>query len=180
VSKYDWEKIEKEYRTGQLSIREIAKQNDCPESSIRARMKKRGITRDLTKEVARKIKEKVTCADVRTPNANDEQKVEEASDRGFSVLMLQRKDIESLRALENKILSELENEPTKLYMAQYQGKVIQEEVGIPVTEKAAALNNLANVQHKRIQLERQAYNLNDSEDSDGKVTITLTQEEANL
>lgn len=53
--------------------------------------------------------------------------------------------------------------PTKTYSAQHQGKILKEEIGIPVTDKCQALNNLANVQHKRIQLERQAFNLKERE-----------------
>ncbi len=53
------------------------------------------------------------------------------------------------------------NPPTKLYIGQYQGKTVEKIIGITVTERASALQALAGVQHKRIQLERQAFSIPD-------------------
>ena len=126
---YDWESIEKEIEASQLSLREISRQYDCPYSSIKDRIKAKGLKRDISKKVARKVKEKLLRSlPLNNPpnnNARDEQLIEEAADRAVAVITLQRKDIKTLREHEEKLLEELGNNPTKLYIAQYQGKIIE-------------------------------------------------------
>ena len=53
--KIEWELIEGEFRSGQLSIREIARQHGCGESAIRKNMKTNGVVRDLFQRVAEKV-----------------------------------------------------------------------------------------------------------------------------
>lgn len=86
-----------------------------------------------------------------------------AADRGAEVVRLHRKDINILRALEASLLEELADNPTKLYITQHKGIIVKEAIGIAVTERASALQALAGVQHKRIQLERQAFNLDEKQ-----------------
>lgn len=169
---YDWEGIEREYFAGQLSIREIGRVYGCSDTAIRKKAKELGWTRNLEKKVREEVRNKLVRREVRKPDANDAEIIEQAAERGANVVMSHRKDIAQMRALEEKLLDELENNPTKLYLAQYQGKVVQKKVCIPVTEKSAALNNLANVQHKRIQLERQAFNLNDKNTGEAERTLS--------
>lgn len=55
----DWEAVSRDYRIGQLSIREVAEKYDIAPSAITRRAKKEGWTRDLTKEVRVATKAKV-------------------------------------------------------------------------------------------------------------------------
>jgi len=163
---YDWEAIEREYRAGQLSIREIARQHDCSDGAIRKRAKKCGWEQDLSKKVAEKVRNELVRSSVRTNNAEtDKEIIDAAAATAVELVRSHRRDISKLSALEQKLIDELgdeENPPTKLYIAQYQGKTVEKVVGITVTERASALQALAGVQHKRIQLERQAFNLDDA------------------
>ena len=173
---FDWEAIEKEYRAGQLSIREIGRQLGPAAQTIIDRAKRKGWTRDLSSKVKQSIKAKLIKADTDTStdkkadkgvsvdkdNATSEKDIiDTASDRGVSVILLQRQDINKLKKEEQRILDDLGDNPTKLYLAQYQGKIIKKTVGLTVSEQASALQALANVQHKRIALERQAFGLDD-------------------
>lgn len=160
-SKIDWETIEKEYRAGQVSNVQIGKDHDVSETAIRKRAKKFGWEKDLSHKVRERVREKLVRAEVRTPNANDDEIVEEMSDRGVKLVNLHRKDIAALRELEAGLIAELSGNPTKLYITQYQGNIIQQTVGLTAYERSAAANNLANVQHKRIALERESYNLDE-------------------
>ncbi len=160
--KYDWEAIEREYRLDQLSNREISRQYGVPESSLRTRAKKRGWLKDLTERVKQKVSDELLRSDC--AESTDKELVESAGRRGADIIRSHRKDIRSLQELESQLISELYDKPTKLYMSSYQGVVTKTEVGLTAAEKAQAANNLANVQHKRIQLERQAFNLNDGDD----------------
>lgn len=162
--KIDWEAIEREYRAGQLSIREIARQHSISAPAITKKAKIKGWSRDLSERVRKAIKAKLVNDSVSTCNVDDV--VEAAATRGVEVISLHRRDIAKLRALENSLLAELSNKPTKTYAAQFQGQVITKEINIAVTERSSACQALAAVQHKRIQLERQAYNLDDRDDKD--------------
>lgn len=175
----DWAGINKEYRAGQLSNVEIGKRFGVSEGGIRRRAKKEGWNKDLSDAVRKMVREKLVRTEVRRDNAKkvpDEEIIDEASDRWLEVATLHRADIKRLRTMEQDILRELgdkETPPTKLHVCQYQGDVIETPVKIPVTERAAALNNLANVQHKRIALERTAWNLDEIDRSADKCLIVL-------
>ncbi len=163
----DWDKGDKLIRAGVLTNREIAKQLSCSEGAVRKRVKSGNVDRDLTAEVRKAAKAKLVRTKVRTgTQTSDNEIIEEAAELQAGVVRSHRKDISKLRDLEQEMIKELgdkEKPPTKLYTAQYQGKVIMEEVGIAVTERSSALNALAAVQQKRIQLERQAFNIEDGE-----------------
>ena len=159
----DWEAIERAFRANQLSLREIGRKFGVSDTAIRKRAKKEEWQRDLADQVRKAVREKLVRTSVRTPNADPKQVIDEASDVGVTVVECHRRDIQNLARLEAKLLDELEGNPTKLYITQYQGQIVQQEVGIAVTERASALQALAGVQHKRIQLERQAFNLDEKQ-----------------
>jgi Lhr-like helicase len=165
--KIDWEAIEREYRAGVLSIREIARQFKCTDGAIRNKAKKYGWQRDLSEKVRKRAQQKLLRKNVRTSNADDESIIEEASNRIVAIQRLQRKDINALRELEASLISEIKGSPTKLYITQYQGQIIEKPVDLTAAERSQAANNLANVQHKRIALERQAYGMDDGDSGVG-------------
>jgi predicted DNA-binding protein YlxM (UPF0122 family) len=172
----DWEKIRMQVRADRLSIKEIARQHGISDAAIhqkRRRDEKNGISwkKNLSKKIRDRINEEVS-ANVSANDMNDEEIIESAAAIGIALIRDHRNDIKKLRELETKLIDELSNKPTKLYIAQYKGDIIEKELDITATERAAAANNLANVQHKRIQLERQAYNLDEPEES-GEITIKV-------
>ena len=87
---------------------------------------------------------------------------------GVHIELLQRKDIQRLSALVEKFMAELNGDPTKLYITQFQGEVVKETLDLTITEKSTALNNLANALHRKIDLERRAYNMDDNEEAQEK------------
>jgi hypothetical protein len=169
-ARIDWEAVEREYRAGQLSLREIGRRHEISEGLVRKRAKKDGWERDLAAKVREKIKAEMVRADLReaTSESTAEEAINAAAARGVEVLTLHRRDIAILREQEQRLLAELgdvDNPPLKTWMGQYQGSVIEHAHRIPVTERASALQALASVQHKRIALERQAYSLDDEKES---------------
>jgi len=177
--KIDWERIEAEYRAGMLSIREIARRNDCNDRSIRKKAKKEGWERDLSKKVRQKVRSKVVRSQVRTA-ASEKEIIEEAATAGAQIIELHRVGIKNLRKLEEELTRELRDSPTKLYLSRYGGEIIEKEYGIIVTERISALQALANTMHKRIQLERQAYNLDEERDTINKTIAEMSDEELQL
>jgi len=175
----DWVEIEKEYRAGQLSNVEIGKQFGVSEGAIRKKAKKNGWEKDLSNAVRSRVREKLVRATVRTTSAElqtDQEIINSASERGVAVITLHRTDINRVREMEQTLLAELsdaDNQPTKIHVCQFQGKVIKTVIPISVTERAAALNSLANVQNKRISLERIAWNLDEEDRNTDKLMIVL-------
>jgi hypothetical protein len=156
----DWEAIRQEYEADQLSNVEIGKRHDVTEGAIRKKAKKSGWKKSLSKRVREKVREKLV-RDVRNDNATDDQIEEAAAERGAGVIRSHRKDIAKLREVEQKLLAELDDDPKKTWVGQYQGEVITKDLSITVTERASAHQALAAAAHKRILLERQAFNLDD-------------------
>lgn len=161
--RFDIEKIERLYRAGQMSVREIAANIGCSHTYIQQLARKHGWQRDLSHLVKQEIANKLVAKLAKT--GNDAETVDIASDIGVAIVESHRKDIKRLRDLETKLVKAVAGNPTKLYLAQYQGNVVEKEVALTASECAQAANNLANVQEKRIRLERQAYNLNTEDDS---------------
>lgn len=171
-----WSIISNEYRCGQLSIRAIAKEHNISETAIRKRARSENWSRDLSGRVREKVRSSLVRSEVRTPNASEEIIIEEAAERAVALVRSHRRDIAKLQAIEQRFLDELsdeENPPTKVHLSSYQGKVTQTVLDIAVTERAAALQALANVQHKRIQLDRQAFNLDEVDRTTAKMLIEL-------
>lgn len=158
----DWEAIEREYRAGLVSIAEIARTYGLASPTIVKKAKRLGWSRDLTAAVRSSIRAKLVAANADTNAIDAKDIVETAANRGASVVLTHRNDIANLRRLEQSLIEEIENSPTKLYITQYQGGIIEKTVALTAAERAAAAANLAQVQHKRIALERQAFGLDES------------------
>lgn len=137
----DWESIEKHYRAGKLSIREIGRRCGCDEKQIRRRARAEGWVRDLSEKINEAVRNKV----VRITDPTEREIVESASNECAAVLTLQRKDIIVLREFEEKLLEDLAGEPTKLYITQYQGQIVQKVIGLTATERAQTLQILSSV-----------------------------------
>lgn len=161
--RFDVEKIERLYKAGQLSNREIASQVGCSHTYVQKLARKHNWKRSLTHLVKKEIENKLVS---RVSNAvSDVETIDAASDLGVAVIESHRKDIKRLRDLEAKLIKMVGDEPKKFYTTQYQGQIVQEELDMTATELAQATNNLSAVQERRIRLERQAYNLNTEDDS---------------
>lgn len=185
-SSLDWERIETDYCLGRLSVREIGRQHKCTEGAIRKRAKVEGWERDLSGKVDEAVRKKLVRKAVRAATVSDRDIVEEAAETCVAVILEHRKDLARLREMEEKFLAELEGkngeEPTKLYITQYQGEIVEKEVGLTVTEKASTLLALATARAKRIELERKAFNLDNErgEDKGEQFIVQLTPQDALL
>ena len=165
----DWEKIEKNYRLGQKTTRAIGAEHGISHTAVQKRAKKYGWVQDKSSEVLEKTRaallaqNKVSTQEVsKKPSpvaAPTENDINIAVETNVAIILSHRKSIAKLQKVEEKLISELSNEPTKLYITQYQGMIIEKEIGLTIAEKAQAANNLASVQKHRITLERQAFGL---------------------
>lgn len=166
----DWPEIEQEWAAGQLSQAEIARQFVIDRKSMSNHMVKAGIEYASSADSVR-LKAQAKLID--DPEGESKaagkaaplrlsEAVENAAERQAQVVRLERKDIAALRVLEEQLLIELGDEPTKLYITQYQGSIVKAETGIAVTERIAALRQLTAARAQRIALERVAFGIDAS------------------
>lgn len=167
---YDWEAIFKDIRTNVISLREVSRKHKVDYAYMRRQAKKHGIERDLSTRVKEEVNKQIVTTAVSSGDLKrDENAVKEAAAQVVQVVEIHRKDIQKLREQEAEILIDLasgEKPVWKRKIVSVEGQPDEEIIQIdrvPMTpiEKAITLNNLTNVQNRRVQLERQAYNLND-------------------
>lgn len=155
----DWEKIEAEYRAGQLSVKEIARANHVTDTAIHKRAKARGWTRALADKVRETVKERLVRADglrdgLRPQRASDAEIIEAASLRGLEVVTSHRVDLQQLHALKRIILTRL--------AAHLNGDPIEGPFMGDKETPGDLVEKLSRVTSRLIPLERQAHNLDEA------------------
>lgn len=154
----DWETVEREYRAGMLSLREIGRRNSLTEGAIRKKAKAEGWQRVLADKVREAVREKLVRIDstqsgTQAQRASDAGIVDGSSNIGVEVQLTHRRDLQQLRAigaiLADRLAAFLRGEtPDGHFIGD------KESVG-DLFEK------LARVKSRLIPLERQAHNLDD-------------------
>lgn len=109
----DWELVEKHYRAGVMSLRQIASECGGTEGAIRKRAKKDGWTRNLTARIQDRADELVRKELVRTVStqltpASEKETVEIAAQATATILIVQKGSIARSHALFKNLLAELE------------------------------------------------------------------------
>lgn len=104
-SDIDWERIQRLYVAGQLTIKQVADECGVSDSQIRAKAKKEGWSRDLGEAIRARAKAKIASIDVsalveksaqesaQKSAALIQQAIEEASDVAAGVIIRHRADI---------------------------------------------------------------------------------------
>jgi hypothetical protein len=174
----DWERIEFEYRAGQLSVNEIAKRNSITEAAIRKRAKRDSWTRPLADKVRRAVREKLVRDDgSNAPRATDAEVIEAASERGSELIKTHRKDINSLRCLCADMANELKDirDHQNDIEADIQAETLNDKDRLRRTRmmravslygRSGVLTNLSQVMAKLVPLERQAFSIDDARPED--------------
>ena len=109
----DWEAIERAYRAGLLSIREIASTQGITHGAINKRAKRDGWERDLKAKIQAKadslVSKRSVSTEVSTKQADTEREIIEVNAEVIAnIRMAHRGDISRGRRLTNKLLDELE------------------------------------------------------------------------
>lgn len=160
----DWEAIEREYRAGQLSVREIGRVHGVTDTAIRKKAKAEGWERDLTKQVQEAVRAKLVreagSQDGSHPQrANDRALVQEIAQRGVEVVRSHRRALSQLNAIGDILATRL---------SQHLDGVTPDGPGLGEKESPSdMLEKLSRTRQRAIQLERQAFNLDSQPDDDG-------------
>lgn len=155
----DWERIEAEYRAGQLSVREIARQHGVTHTAINKRAKAEGWEQDLAGKVRQQASAKLVSDAVSSEvsKANAKQIVEAAAARVVEIVRQHRGDIRDDIARVARLSGKLET----LIDGVSDLKSLETAQGI--------MESIARTRSKLIPLERQAFGLanNAAPDDDG-------------
>lgn len=176
--KYDWERIEKEWRANKASNREISARYGASEGAIRQRAKKYGWVRDLESEVDKRTKDKIRrglLKDQHEP-VSDEEIVEQVATRTADVVHSHRKDIQGGRDLAGLMMAELldntQNFKTLQELVEQQADDEEWEAqrksrvnrAISLPQRASTMRDLSTVMKNLQGLERTAYGINGRDD----------------
>ena len=150
----DWDAIEKEYRAGIRSLRDIADEFGVAESAIRKKAGKEEWLRDLTAKIKIKAIELVRKTEVRKEVRNINNKetekeiIESVAQSQADVLLNERADIKRLSGLCEKFEGELD--------------VYSDDLD----KKARIMKSLTDTRKVIIELRRRNYNINDNSNGD--------------
>ncbi len=173
----DWEAIEREYRAGQLSAREIARQHGVSDTAIRKKAKAAEWDRDLSEKVrsqarAKLVREDGSQSGSHLSHESEARTVEGAANRQVEVVRQHRHAIGRGRDLTLRLLDELdaatshvgeleeaiEAETAADKTGQRRAAMLK-AVGLP--SRAGVIKDLSAAAKNWVALERQAFNLGD-------------------
>jgi predicted transcriptional regulator len=166
MAKFDWEAIEREYRAGQLSIREIAKQNGCAEGTIRKKAKKNGWERDLSEKINQKVRTELVRNGVRTLDPVTEKEIiEEAAATKIQIVRGHQKRIQNSLLLVDGLIEDIKEQ--------------RSDPDISVHSRISAVTQLSTAMKNFVALERQAFNIKDETEPE-KTGVVLLPTDAKL
>jgi hypothetical protein len=167
--------VERDYRAGQLSIREIARQHGRSEGWVRKLAKANGWTRDLAGAVRHRVRESLVREGVRANQCeqmgvvpSDAAIVDEAAAIGVAVVRSHRRDIENLRAAAAGLLHDLRPRVGP----DADGIMI---LPLKITDRSRVIADLSAAMARLVPLERQAFGL-DEDRPQGSQPMTVVWE----
>lgn len=194
----DWEAIERAYRAGVLSVREIATAHEVSHTAINKRAKRDGWDRDLKAKIKAKadalVSKREVSTEVSSKQAETEREIIELNAEVIAnIRMAHRGDISRSRRLTNKLLDELESltdEQGTIKELIDQLKDGDHEDGeamadvLALAKKMSALpartktmKELAETLKTLVALERQAYDLDVKQGGSEEDTISKLMDE---
>ncbi len=193
----DWSAIEKEFRAGVKSNRQIADEHGVTETAIRKKAKSYGWVKDLAAIIRAKAAEKVRTQEVRKEFAvdddqADEQKIiEENATIQANVIRQHRTSIGKAQAIAKMLFEELErsvlNAEELERFAEIRATIGSAETGdaevnerllafytkiMELPSKAGVIDKLANALNRLIMLERMAFGISDDAAKSDKPEMT--------
>lgn len=183
--KTDWEAVERDYRTGQFTLKELEAKHGPNAGTILRHARKHGWQKDLT-DAVRQATNAALVQEIIGEHCKDAQKftteaVLAAAEVNKSVVLQHRHDINEARGLTMDLLGELRTitlgrerlermlEIAEEEMTEEQVETMRDEIRrlLSLSGRVGSLQKLADTMSKLQTLERKAFNL-DADDSDKK------------
>jgi hypothetical protein len=180
-ARYDWAAVERDYRTGQYSNRELTRLHGPSEGAIRKRATDHSWQRDLSEQIRQRVREKTTLAVTKEVARadSDELIIEQAAEAGAEVIRGHQRLLRKSKGLAETLMQRLEEQLEKGTMTVQlkSGDVI--DIDVPLDYAGKTLGNATMALERVVKMERQSYGL-DAEDKDsiGKTLKELLAEVA--
>ena len=159
--RYDWAAVERDYRTGQYSNRELSRLHGPSEAAIRAKAKAQAWQKDLSEKIRQRVKEKTSRAVARevVQAETDEEIIERAAEAGADIVHGHQKMLRRAKGLTETLMEQLEEqlERGSMRVMNKAGDVV--EVDIPLDYAGKTLSNATVAMERVVKLQRQAYGL---------------------
>lgn len=177
----DWEAVEREYRAGIRSLRDIGAEFGVSDAGILKRAKREEWQRDLTERIRAKAEAKVSAALVSEKvsaetNANERVVVEASAQVLADALLGQRRDVSRSRSIVQKLFDELEAQGDGLEELAMLGEALEsgdEEKLAQIARKVIAFpsrvdsaKKLAESLRTLVELERKVLRIKDDTNLD--------------
>lgn len=189
----DWESIERDYRAGVLSIREIAKSHDISEGAIRKKAKANGWERDLSDRVAEKVRTELVRSEVRTANPQTEREIVEVAaatvvqvvrghrgriKQGNELVELLTKQLIDVAGKRDEFEAEIEITTANDKTQERYARLMK---AVSLGTHASIAVNLAAATKTWVSLERQAFGIKDEtgQNDDNPLSVLMEQIAAN-
>lgn len=179
----DWEAVERDYRLGQLSLRALAEKHGCTAAAISKKAKEKGWVQDATQEVRERTRAALITSgsqaegEVNSVNESvnkpTQVDIEVAVQTNLAVITRHRKDIAKGHGLVAMLMLQLEDAAT--HRDEIEDAIIEDTAGdlntqrrnrmlkaISIPSHAGVLRDLSTAMKNLIPLERQAYNLDET------------------
>lgn len=194
----DWEAIERAYRAGVLSVREIAAAHEVSHTAINKRAKRDGWDRDLKAKIKAKadalVSKREVSTEVSSKQAETEREIIELNAEVIAnIRMAHRGDISRSRRLTNKLLDELESltdeqGTIKELIAQLKdgdhddGEAMADVLALAkkmsaLPARTKTMKELAETLKTLVALERQAYDLDVKQGGSEEETLSKLMDE---
>lgn len=187
-SQIDWEAIEREYRAGQFTVREIGRQYGASHTAINKRAKEKGWKRDLSKRVREEVSTRLVSSEVSNEKQaeTEAEAINLAAARGVQVVREHREAIKRGQTLVSDLMDELreatssreeieaaiETETDKDRDSKRRNSMLR---AVSLPSRSTVVGNLATALKTLVGLERQAFNL-DEPDNSGEIEKRVSSE----
>lgn len=179
-SAVDWDAVERDYRTGQFSNRELGRRHNVTHRSIALRAEKEKWAKDLRAQIRAAVSTKLVSIPVPTDaekKATDREIVEAAANREVSIIQEHRVGISRGRTLVELLMAELEGATINIdeiesaieteTAADIDGKRRASMLkAVSLGNRAGTMVSLSAALKNLITLERQAFNMDEKPPED--------------
>lgn len=164
----DWEAIEREYRAGQLSVSEIARQHGISHTAINKKAKAEGWVKNLAKQVRDEVSARLVSSEVSSVNVRET--IDAAAARGVEVVRSHRAHLARLNRVAGELLTRVE---MVLGLREIEGnpRMVFGEKESP----ADVMEKVSRTLQRAIPLERQAFSLDEPGAKDNATTLSPEQ-----
>ena len=191
----DWDQIELDYRAGVKSLRQIASEQNVSEGAIRKRSKRDDWSRDLSKKIQAKaddlVRKETVRSEVRTKiTISEKDTIDANANVVASIRITHRKDISRARSISMKLFDELELMvgAENVNLLQQLGELLYspDDKGmdklndlymkvINLPNRVKAIKELSDTMKTLVALERQAYGLEEKENTTADALTSLLE-----